>query len=183
MNDAAYAIAAFAGALYLLKRSKAASTEITCDNGGCALLNRYDTDGDGKFGGAEIGKANDDFQAGLITAEELEFVMGAWTAGSINAACPGCYAPSAAAKGEIVNLDYPASVKHGMQFDVDASTKNTGGSTGTFRMELHVDGVLKSALPSFTLAAGATSTDKIGITNAPSSGTSMACVVKCIRIA
>jgi len=84
--------------------------------------------------------------------------------------------------GEIVNLDYPTSVKHGAAFDVNASTKNVGSGSGTFVMELHVDGTLQSRSAEFTLAAGATSTDKIPAATAPTSGTSISIVVKCIRI-
>lgn len=84
--------------------------------------------------------------------------------------------------GEIVNLDYPTSVKHGATFDVNASTNNVGSGSGTFVMELHVDGVLQSRSAEFTLAAGATSTDKIPVATAPASGASMSIVVKCIRI-
>ncbi len=85
-------------------------------------------------------------------------------------------------KGEIVNLDYPASVKHGATFDVTAATKNIGSGSGTFVMELHIDGTRQSRSAEFTLAAGATSTDKIPAATAPTTGDSMAIIVKCIRI-
>ena len=84
--------------------------------------------------------------------------------------------------GSIVNLDYPTSVKHDATFDVNANTKNIGSGSGMFAMELWADGVLKSRSADFTLAAGATSTDKIPAAAAPASGASMAIVVKCIRI-
>lgn len=85
-------------------------------------------------------------------------------------------------KGEIANLDYPASVKHGATFDVNAATKNIGSGSGKFVMELHINGSLESRSAEFTLAAGATSTDKIPAATAPTTGTSMSIVVKCIRI-
>jgi hypothetical protein len=84
--------------------------------------------------------------------------------------------------GEIVSLNYPASVKHGAAFDVSASTKNIGGGSGTFVMELHIDASLQSRSAEFTLAAGATSADKIPAATAPASGASMSMAVKCIRI-
>ena len=85
-------------------------------------------------------------------------------------------------EGQIVNLDYPTSVLHGATFDVNASTKNIGSGSATFVMEMHVDGVMISRSTEFTLAAGATSTDKIPVATAPTSGASMAIVVECIRI-
>lgn len=84
--------------------------------------------------------------------------------------------------GEIVSLNYPSSVKHGATFDVNASTKNTGSGSGTFVMELHINGSLESRSAEFTLIAGGTSEDKIPSATAPASGASMSIVVKCIRI-
>jgi uncharacterized protein YfaS (alpha-2-macroglobulin family) len=85
-------------------------------------------------------------------------------------------------EGRIVNQNYPASVKHGAAFDVNASTENIGDGSGTFVMELHIDGTLESRSAEFTLAAGATSTDKIPEATAPAVGESMSIDVKCIRI-
>jgi hypothetical protein len=84
--------------------------------------------------------------------------------------------------GEIVSLNYPATVKHGASFDVNASTKNVGSGDGEFVMELYVNGSLESRSAEFGLGAGATSTDKIPAATAPAEGTSMAIAVKCIRI-
>jgi len=86
-------------------------------------------------------------------------------------------------KGEIVNLiQPPGAVKHGATFDVDAATKNVGSGSGTFVMELYINGTRQARSAEFTLAAGATSIDKIPAAPAPASGASMAIVVKCIRI-
>jgi hypothetical protein len=92
-------------------------------------------------------------------------------------------APEVPAKGEIVNLTHPASVEHGAAFDVDASTENLGTVSGTFKMQLFIDAALEATSPEFTLAGGATSSDKIPAANAPASGDSMDITVKCIRIA
>jgi len=91
-------------------------------------------------------------------------------------------APEIPAKGSIVGLTYPASVVRGSAFDVNAATKNAGTVSGVFKMQLFIDGVLKATSSEFTLAGGATSTDKIPQVNAPASGDSMAMTVKCIRI-
>lgn len=84
--------------------------------------------------------------------------------------------------GDIVSLTYPATVQHGTVFNVDASTKNVGTGSSTFVMEVYVYSALKSRSPEFTLAGGATSTDKIPPMTAPASGTSMNIEVRCIRI-
>lgn len=84
--------------------------------------------------------------------------------------------------GQIVSLNYPETVQHGATFDIDASTQNIGSGSGRFVMELHINGSLEARSAEFTLAAGATSTDKIPAATAPASGTSMSIVVKCIRI-
>jgi len=91
-------------------------------------------------------------------------------------------APSTPAKGSIVDLTYPVSVEHGKSVDINAATKNTGELSGSFKMQIFIDGVLKATSPVFTLAGGETSADKIAPFTAPSTGTSMAIDVKCIRI-
>jgi hypothetical protein len=91
-------------------------------------------------------------------------------------------APAIPAKGKIVSLSYPLSVVRGAAFDVDASTENIGTESGVFKMQLIINSVLKATSPEFTLAGGATSTDKIPPANAPASGDSMDITVKCIRI-
>jgi len=91
-------------------------------------------------------------------------------------------APEIPAKGSIVDLTYPESVVRGAAFDVNASTKNIGTVSGIFKMQLLINDVLKATSPEFTLAGGATSTDKIPVANAPASGESMDIAVKCIRI-
>ena len=60
---------------------------------GCALLLAYDRDNDGIISFSERSAAIDDGNAETITASELKFVSDAYTAGSINALCTGCYTP------------------------------------------------------------------------------------------
>lgn len=90
-------------------------------------------------------------------------------------------APEIPAKGSIVDVTYPASVVRGAAFDTNASTKNIGTVSGVFKMQLFINDVLKATSPEFTLAGGATSTDKIPVANAPATGDSMTIMVKCIR--
>ena len=92
-------------------------------------------------------------------------------------------APEVPAKGKIVNLSYPVSVVQGSTFDVDASTRNEGTLPGVFKMQLLVEssGNIISTSPQFTLAGGATTTDKIEPFTAPPTGKSMAMMVKCIQ--
>ena len=84
--------------------------------------------------------------------------------------------------GEIVNIDYPASVNCGEVLDINAATKNIGNGSSAFVMELYIDGSMASRSTTFNLAAGATSEDKIPSVIAPSNGTSIDVAVKCIRI-
>jgi len=78
-------------------------------------------------------------------------------------------------------LDHPVSVDHGAMCDINAAIKNIGELSGAFKMQLFIDAVLKATSPQFTLAGGATSTDKIDPFEAPSSGESMGIIIKCIR--
>lgn len=112
----------------------------------------------GVYGGNTCGKSNDANVVATVTA------------------------PVIPAKGEIVGLDAPASVKHGASYDIQAKTKNTGGGSGTFKMQLLIGGAVKSTSAQFTLAPGATSSDKIPAATAPTTGTSMSFTVRCIRI-
>ena len=91
-------------------------------------------------------------------------------------------APEVPAEGRIVDLTYPIEVEHGATFDVNASTKNLGTLSGTFKMQMFIDGSLISTSAPFALAGGATSTDKIPSATAPASGDTMAMTVKCIRV-
>jgi hypothetical protein len=81
----------------------------TCDNptthysSGCELLLAYDTDNDGIISGwnpadpnaptGELKKATDDWQACIITMDEILFIIRCASPdyGSINALCSGCY--------------------------------------------------------------------------------------------
>lgn len=77
---------------------------ITCDAptqhypSGCALLEHYDTDNDGKLTPSDVGRAFEDMVEGKLTEVELEFVnsLFAFPAsdpryGDINSKCPGCF--------------------------------------------------------------------------------------------
>jgi len=88
---------------------------------------------------------------------------------------------AAIAKGQIINLDHPVIVEHGAACDINAAIKNIGDLTGQFKTQILLDGVLKATSPEFTLAGGATSTDKIKPFTAPLTGENMDIIIKCIR--
>lgn len=89
--------------------------------------------------------------------------------------------PIPSAKGHIVDLTYPVSVGHGAVCDIDAAIKNIGELSGVFKMQMFINEVLKATSPTFTLAGGETSADKINSFTAPSAGDSMDVIIKCIR--
>jgi len=68
---------------------------VTCTGGsphhgtGCALLKQFDADNDGKVTSADALRAQNDGRS----TEEVQFILAASAAGSINAKCPGCYTP------------------------------------------------------------------------------------------
>jgi hypothetical protein len=85
------------------------------------------------------------------------------------------------AKGSIVGLTYPVSVEHGAMCDINAAIKNIGELSGRFKTQILINSILLVTSPEFTLAGGATSTDKIDPFKAPLSGESMDIIIKCIR--
>jgi len=89
--------------------------------------------------------------------------------------------PIPSAKGQIINLDHPVIVEHGAACDINAAIKNIGELSGQFKTQILIDSVLKATSPEFTLAGGATSTDKIKPFTAPLTGESMDIIIKCIR--
>lgn len=86
------------------------------------------------------------------------------------------------AEGRIVNLTYPERVEYEELIDINASIQNIGEQSGRFKMEIYRDGVLLEASPTFTLAGGETSADKIYPFRAPTSGTGIDIEIKCIRL-
>lgn len=86
------------------------------------------------------------------------------------------------AEGRIVNLSYPTEVAYEELIDITASIQNIGAQSGRFKMQAYIDGELWSGGAVFTLAAGETSADKINPFRAPTSGTGIDIILKCIRI-
>lgn len=72
-------------------------TAITCSGAtphypsGCDLLLAYDYDNDGIISTSEKNAAGSARGNLIITAEEYDFIVAAYNAGSVNALCPGCY--------------------------------------------------------------------------------------------
>lgn len=88
-------------------------------------------------------------------------------------------------EGRVVNVDRPLLIRHGEVYSIDASIQNIGGSTGSFAIEMYINGNLRYRSATVSLAAGAISADVIqdqSPTSETSSGTSAAFVLKCIRI-
>lgn len=140
---------------------------------GCNLLKAYDTNNDGLISASEKGAAMTDYNSGVITWDEYQFVLGAHILGSINTKCPGCYTSSTPAKGELVDYNYPTSARNGEVIDIQFKVRNTGGAAGVFRVYLYEGVVRKGETNVFSTAAGATSNELTIDTMTPASGTSV----------
>ena len=114
---------------------------------------------------------------GVVDSSDM-LVIQQYVAGLIDT-FPVCIVP---AEGELVEVDIPASVPHGASYDVTAKAHNKGGSTGTFEIRWYTDTVLRSTSGTFTLAADATSEDKVLPATAPTTGASMTYNLRLIRI-
>ena len=75
---------------------------ITCDNNpyaslgldtGCKLLLHYNVKKDGMIDLDELNQSYSDYENGIITEGEFDFVSDAYIYGGINVVCPGCYIP------------------------------------------------------------------------------------------
>ena len=70
---------------------------ITCDaptpnfSSGCELLLHYDKNYDGLISLSELNQSYTDFESGVITEEEFDFVSDAYINGGINVVCPSCF--------------------------------------------------------------------------------------------
>ena len=70
---------------------------ITCDastphfSSGCELLLHYDKNYDGLINTAELTQSYTDYENGIITYEEFDFVSDAYINEGINVICPGCF--------------------------------------------------------------------------------------------
>ena len=70
---------------------------IACDtptshfSSGCDLLLHYDVDNDGVINLGELNQSYSDYENGIITEEEFDFVSDAYIYDGINVVCPGCF--------------------------------------------------------------------------------------------
>lgn len=70
---------------------------VTCDaptshfSSGCELLLHYDVDKDGLINLSELTQSHSDYESGIITEEEFDFVSDAYINGGINVICPDCF--------------------------------------------------------------------------------------------
>jgi len=103
---------------------------VTCNNptdnfaSGCELLLYYDADKDGVINLDELTQSYTDFENGVITEEEYDFVSDAYIAddeGHINALCPNCYTP------EPITCDAPTlHFSSGCELLLHCDTDNDG---------------------------------------------------------
>jgi len=70
---------------------------VTCDaptshfSSGCELVLHYDANKDGNIDIDELNQSYTDYENGIITEEEFDFVSDAYINYGINVICPGCY--------------------------------------------------------------------------------------------
>ena len=66
---------------------------VSCEDGGCELLKRYDADKDGIIRQSNLDAAQADWYADVITLYEFLFIVHCYNYfnGVINDKCPGCY--------------------------------------------------------------------------------------------
>ena len=93
---------------------------ITCDNNpfaslgldtGCKLLLHYDADNDGVINIDELNQSYSDYESGIITEKEFDFVSDAYIYGGINVICSSCWTPLPTKTVTFQSLPAGANVK------------------------------------------------------------------------
>ena len=125
---------------------------------GCELLLHYDANDDGVIDSIEANVAISDQKSGLITEAEMNFVVDAWKAGSINKLCPGCYKEELVPIFSVTSFTVtPLSCEEPCDVDISITWTNTGNATGTKTLYYSVNGT-KHLLGTETLGPGASVT-------------------------
>ena len=124
---------------------------------------------------SELFKATDDLAAGKITREQFDAVSDAYTKQTY-------LCVETPAKGEIVYPNYPTTAMVGASITVECRVKNTGGSSGTFKLALYKGTARVTQTSTWNQGAGTTTGIKRLNTTVPSTGTNVSYVLKCIRV-
>jgi hypothetical protein len=141
------------------------------------VRDHYDANKNRYIESDEVDNASADYPA-KITMEQLFAVIDA----SANRTLLPAYTTTSQAKGEILNTSYPATVEHGSDIDIGFRVKNGGGSSGTFKVALYKGTARVVQTSPWVQPAGTTSgTFSLG-TSAPTYGTNVSYVLKCIRV-
>jgi hypothetical protein len=142
------------------------------------VRDHYDANKNRYIDDAEIPLAEDHWNDGIITDEQYDAVSSVWSAHIL---LPAYEAPSSA-KGEIVYPNYPTTAMVGASIAVECRVKNTGGSSGTFKLALYKGTARVAQTPTWYQGAGTTTGVKRLNTTVPSTGTNVSYVLKCIRV-
>jgi len=150
--------------------------EVTCDeptehfNSGCDLLLHYDTNRDGIIDYDEAVNAIQDYYDDKITKAEVDFVVAARDAGSINAICPDCFVvappPEPNIKVTNVRVVYTGknteitSWREDEKVEILVDLENTGG-TGVATVEIYYNGTILETYDS-AVPGGGSATDRRG---------------------
>lgn len=145
------------------------------------VRDNYDANKDGYIDHDESMTARTDyFTHKTITGEQVTAVIRAY---NDHTKLPAYTTPQpTAAKGRIVNFSYPTNVKNGERISVRAAVQNTGGSTGTFELQLFVGYTQVAQSLQFNVESGRTGPTKTVYVNAPPTGGRVSYQLMCVRI-
>lgn len=157
------------------------------------IRDNYDTDNSRYIEKAEAINALNDRLASKISVAEYEAVQAVYVMHTLLPAPFGMV--QAAAKGKIVNFNYPSSSTMNTRIAIRAAVQNTGTRSGTFKLQLF-DGVCKidpvtrlfdsgckiAQSTQFTVSAGQTSSSKSIYVTLPSGKSSISYQLICARI-
>jgi len=137
----------------------------------------YDVNGNCVIGLSELNQATQDNMAGKITNDQLDTIAVLFR--NQTALCPQS---SPLAKGSIVNFSYPTNAKNNERIGIRAAIKNTGGSLGTFKLQLFRGSSRVAQSTSQTIQAGSTGAAKTMSVTTPGTGNAIDYQIKCVRV-
>ena len=178
------------------------------------IRDKYDTNNNRYIDDNEVSLASYDIGGKKITQEQYDAVVDAWSKHTSLPIKSGVSTISGgtttkAAKGKIVNFNYPTTAKTNERVAIRAAVQNTGNASGIFKVQLMdgdkilrdgctvtSDGYLLtrdgrkispnaykiSQTTSFTVAAGGTSSTKTMYVTTPSSGSGVNYQLWCTRL-